>query len=173
MNQFILAQVLGAVTLVLSIISLQQRKKEHLLLLQTVTIVLIVLQFLLMGQATGAATFSIVGVRNVVFYAYKKKLRKPSLAVLIIFLCALLAASVITWQNWWSLLPLLATSAKTYGTWQDNMTRLRITSLAGQSCMIAYNLAATLYTGALTEACNLVSTLVALWRFDLRKKNCS
>ena len=172
MNEFILAQALGGITLVLSIISLQQRKKEHLLMLQTAAIVLIVLQFLLMGQATGAATFSVVAVRNVVFYAYKKKQRRPSLAVLVIFLCALLAASILTWQNWWSLLPLLATSAKTLGTWQDNMTRLRVSSLVGQVSMIAYSLAAMLYTNALTEACNLVSTLVAMWRFDWRKKSC-
>jgi hypothetical protein len=39
-----------------------------------------------------------------------------------------------------------------------------------QSIMIVYNLSASMYTGALTELCNLASTIIAIWRYDFRKE---
>jgi hypothetical protein len=35
--------------------------------------------------------------------------------------------------------------------------------------MIIYNLTAAMYTGALTEICNCTSSLIAIWRYDIRK----
>ena len=169
MNHFVFVQILGAATLILFVVSLQQRKKESFLLLQMAGTLLFVAQYLLMGKLTGAVTFSIVALRGLVFFLYKKKDLKPSLVVLIAFQAALLVSTLFTWQNALSLIPLISTAAKTWGTWQDNMKWTRRVSLLSQSCMIAYNLAAAMYTGALTELCCLTSTLIAIWRYDFRK----
>lgn len=169
MNSFIFVQILGIATLILFVVSLQQRKKEYFLLLQTAGTLLFVIQFLLTGRITGAVTFSIVTIRGLVFYFYKKKDLKPSLTVLVVFIAALFISSYFSWQNILSIIPLVATVAKTWGTWQDDMKWTRTTSLFGQGFMIIYDLAAAMYTGALTEVCNLVSTLIAMWRYDLRK----
>jgi len=165
------AQILGIVTTVLFVISLQQRKKERFLLLQTIGTLLFIAQYILTDKITGAATFAVVAVRGMVFYFYSKKELKPSLAVLIVFLIALVISTCFTWQNLLSLIPLAATAAKTWGTWQEDMKWTRRTSLFGQACMVVYNLAMAprVYTGALTELCNLVSTLVAMRRYDFRK----
>jgi hypothetical protein len=69
-----------------------------------------------------------------------------------------------------SIIPLIASLAKTWGTWQDDMKWTRRTSLVGQTCMIAYNLTALMYTGALTEFCNMISTLIAIRRYDVKKE---
>jgi len=170
LNTFLLVQALGGVTLLLFVISLQQRKKETFLLLQTAGTLLFVAQYLLQGKAAGAALFAVVAVRGLIFYFFKKKHQKPSRIVFALLLAALGICAVFTWESLLSLIPLAATIAKTWGTWQDDMKWTRATSLFGQCCMIAYNLAAAMYTGAFTEACNAVSTLVAMWRYD-RKKN--
>jgi len=171
MKHFILVQMLGVLTLVIFVVSLQLRRKEAFLLLQTAGTLLYVLQYILSGRATAAVVFSIVAVRGLAFYFYKKKGLKPSVAVLVIFQAVLLASAVLTWQNALSALPLAATAAKTWGTWQDDMKWTRRTSLFGQACMVAYNLTAAMYTGALTEVCNLASTSVAIYRYDIRRQN--
>ena len=169
MDSFIFVQILGIITLVIFVVSLQQRKKENYLLLQTFGTVLFIIQYLLADKITGAITFSIVAVRGIVFYYYKKKNLKPSLKILIIFQTVLLVSTYLTWQNILSIIPFTATSAKTWGTWQDDMKWVRRTSLLGQGCMIVYNLSASMYTGALTEVCNLTSTVIAVWRYDFKK----
>ena len=90
--------------------------------------------------------------------------------VLVIFQVALVVSTIFTWQNWLSLIPYAATAIKTWSTWQADMKWIRRTSLFAQGCMIAYNLTAGMYTGALTEACNFTSTAVAMWRYDRPKK---
>lgn len=169
MDSFIFVQILGIATLIIFVVSLQQRKKETFLLLQTGGTLLFIIQYILTNKITGAITFAIVVIRGLVFYYYKKKNLKPSLTVLIIFQIALLISTCLSWQNFLSIIPLIATVAKTWGTWQDEMKWTRRTSLLSQSCMIVYNISASMYTGALTEVCNLTSTLIAIWRYDFHE----
>ncbi len=168
-DSFIIVQILGFVTLAIFVLSLQQRGKEGFLLWQTAGTLLFVAQYILSNQVTGAVTFSIVAVRGLVFYLYKKKGMKPSLIVLVMFMSVLAVSAVFTWQNLFSVIPLAATLVKTWSTWQDDMKWVRRTSLLSQAVMILYNLTAAMYSGALTEACNLVSTCIAVWRFDIRR----
>ena len=169
MDSFVFVQILGILTLIIFVVSLQQRKKETFLLLQTFGTLLFVIQYILTNKITGAIIFTIIIIRGLVFYYYKKKDLKPSFAVLILFQITLLISAYFSWQNILSVIPLIATAAKTWGTWQDDMKWTRRTSLLGQSVMIIYNLSAFMYTGALTEICNLASTSVAIWRYDFRK----
>jgi uncharacterized membrane protein len=169
LDNFILVQILGIITLILFVVSLQQRKKETFLLLQIAGTFLFIIQYILTNRITGAILFTIVVIRGVVFYLYKKKDLKPSVAVLIIFQAALLVSTYFSWENIISIIPYIATVVKTWGAWQDDMKWLRRASLVCQIFMIAYNLTASMYTGALTELCALASTAVAMWRYDFRK----
>ena len=166
---FIIVQILGILTLILFVVSLQQQKKENFLLFQVAGTLLFIAQYILTGRYTAVALFTIVLIRGLVFYYYKKRELKPSLRILIIFQVILGISAVLTWQNILSVIPLIATTAKTWGTWQDNMKWTRKTSLLSQSSMIIYNLSASMYTGALTELCNLTSTIIAICRYDHRK----
>jgi uncharacterized membrane protein (UPF0136 family) len=167
-SKFIIVQAIGVITLVISVIGLQQRKKEAFLIWQTISTVLFIAQYLLTDKTTGAVTFAVVAVRGLVFFYFKKKNIPPSRGVLAVFIAALAVSTFFTWQNLFSLIPLAASVLRTWGTWQDDMKRVRRTSYISQSGMIVYNLSAVMLTGALTEVCNLVSTLVAVWRYDVR-----
>ena len=169
MDNFIFVQILGIITLILFVVSLQQRKKENFLLLQMIGTLLFIVQYILTNKITGAIIFTIVVIRGLVFYCYKKKDLKPSLIVLIIFQIVLLFSTYFSWQNMLSIIPYTATAVKTWGTWQDDMKWTRRASLFCQGSMIAYNLTASMYTGALTEVCALASTIIAIWRYDFRK----
>ena len=170
MELFVIIQSLGILTLIIYVVSLQQRNKETFLLLQTGGTLLFILQYALTGRSTGAIVFGIVAIRGFVFYYYKKKNIKPAKIVLVVFLLALTVATYFTWQNMLSIIPFIATVAKTLGTWQDDMKWIRRTSVIAQSIMILYNITASMYTGALTEVCNLTSTIIAIWRYDFRKQ---
>lgn len=166
MRTLIIVQILGVITLILFVISLQQRKKENYLIFQTIGALLFVAQYILTSSWTGAILFTIIVIRGLVFYYYKKRDMKPSKVVLAVFMISIVVSTYFTWQNVYSIVPFIATVAKTWGTWQDDMKWLRRMSMLGQSCMLVYNLSALMYTGALTEGCNLVSTTIAIWRYD-------
>jgi hypothetical protein len=169
LDNFIFVQAIGVITLVFFVISLQQRKKENFLLLQMAGTILFIVQYILTGKTTAVIIFTIVAIRGLVFYLYKRKDLKPSLTVLIIFQVVLVISTYLSWQNMLSIIPYAATAVKTLGTWQDDMKWTRRASMFCQICMIAYNITASMYTGALTELCALASTMIAIWRYDFRK----
>jgi len=170
MNIFIIVQILGLITLAVFVISLQQSKKENFLLFQVIGTFLFIVQYILTDRYTGAILFSIVLIRGMVYYFYKKKGLAPSLKIMLMFQAALGVAAVLSWQDVFSAFALVATATKTWGTWQDNMPRLRASSMLAQVCMVVYNLSAAMFTGAVTEGFTLVSTAVAIRRYDVRKK---
>ena len=170
MDNFVIVQILGAITLILYVAAFQQRKKETFLLLQSAGSLFFVIQYILTGRITGAVIFIIITIRGIVYYFYKRKGIKPSLAILILFQAILIVSTYLTWQSIFSIFPYIATAGKTWGTWQDEMKWARRTSLLAQCCMIVYNLSAAMYTGTLTEVCNMTSNLIAIWRFDIRKQ---
>ena len=170
MNSFVFVQIFGVVTLIFYVASLQQRKKEAFLLLQSCGALFFILQYILTNRITGAVTFTFIVIRSLVYYFFKRKGKKPSIAVLIFFQAVLIVSTAFSWQNLLSFLPYISSAGKTWGTWQDDMKWARITSLIAQACMIVYNLTAAMYTGTFTELCNMTSTSIAVWRYDIKGK---
>lgn len=70
---FILAQAVGLVALLLSAVSFQQNTHKRIMLCQTAAGFLFALHFYLIGAPTGAVTNTIAGVRGIIFYHRDKK----------------------------------------------------------------------------------------------------
>ena len=168
MNTFIFVQILGAITLVISITALQQRKKENFLLLYIFANSIFALQYFLTNRITGAAVVIVVIIRGMVFLYYKKRGLKPSFAVLILFQTVVLIFAYLSWQNALSIIPLVTTMTTTWGNWQDSMKYTRRAALFAQVCWMAYDFTAGMYTGMMTNGFNAISNVIAMWRFGLR-----
>lgn len=169
MNTFQIVQILGIVTLIFYVFSLQMKKKENLLVMQIVSNVTFALQYILTLAWTGATMAAIAVIRGIVFYIFKKKKIKPSIIALLIFEIAMIISTILTWESALSLLPLIGMSVSLLGQWQDNMKWIRISTIIGATFWLGYELSAGLYTAVLTELCNIASSMVGLWRF--RKSN--
>jgi len=92
---------------------------------------------------------------------------KPSLVVLVLFEIVAIVSGIISWQNIWSLIPIIVTVVYTYGLWQDNVTVIRITTgIAGLGWSI-YDIIVRAYVGAIQEISQFISAIISL----IRNKN--
>ena len=122
------------------------------------------IQFFLLGAITGAVVSILNTIRCLVFYFYKKKDLKPSIVVLLIFELIAIISGALSWQNMWSLIPIIVTIIYTYGLWQDNVKVIRRASgIVGFGWAI-YDLVVMAYVGAIQETSQLISAIVALYR---------
>lgn len=166
---FILAQICGVITLILTVISVQFKTKEKIVMCFIWANLVVAIQYFLLGAITGAIISIINAIRCIVFYFYKKKDRKPSIIVLIIFEIVAVISGIISWQNMWSLIPIIVTIIYTYGLWQDDITIVRITTgIAGFGWTI-YNIVVRAYIGALQEIAQLISSIISLYRNKEKK----
>lgn len=161
---FILAQIMGFIALILTVISVQFKTKEKIVMCMTIANIVVAIQYFLLNAITGTVIAIINAIRCIVFYYYKKKNMKPSLIILIVFELFAIISGIYTWQNIWSIVPIIVTIIYTYGLWQDNVTVIRIASgIAGLGWTI-YNLVVMAYVGAIQEMSQLISAIVSIFK---------
>lgn len=161
---FILAQICGIIALILTVISVQFKTKEKIVMCSVLANIVVTIQYFLLGALTGAVISVINTIRCLVFYFFKKKDMKPSIIVLIIFEIVAIISGSISWQNMWSLIPIIVTVIYTYGLWQDNIKVIRITTGIVGFGWAVYNIVVRAYVGALQETSQLISAIIALYR---------
>lgn len=168
---FILAQFCGIIALILTVIAVQFKTKESIVMCSIFANIVVAIQFFLLNAITGAVISIVNAIRCIVFYYYKKKDMKPSLIVLIIFEFIAIICGVFSWQNIWSVIPIIVTVLYTYGLWQDNVKVIRVTTgIAGAGWTI-YDIIVKAYVGAIQESSQLISAIIALIRDKKGVKN--
>lgn len=65
---FIIAQMLGGIVLLLTVISVQQKTKERILMFQIIANILISVQYFLLNALTGGVVSTINIIRCIIFY---------------------------------------------------------------------------------------------------------
>ena len=116
---FILAQICGVIALILTVVSVQFKTKEKIVMCFVFANLVVTIQFFLLNAITGAVISIINTIRCIIFYYYKKKDKKPSLIILLIFEIVAIVSGMMSWQNMWSVIPIIVTLIYTYGLWQD------------------------------------------------------
>lgn len=161
---FILAQICGIIALILTVTAVQFKTKEKIVMCSVFANIVVAIQFFLLNAITGAVVSIINTIRCIIFYYYKKKDMKPSIIILLIFEIIAVVSGIMSWQNIWSIIPIIVTVIYTYGLWQDNVKVIRIaTGIAGFGWAI-YDIIVMAYVGAIQEASQLISAIIALFR---------
>lgn len=161
---FILAQILGGIVLILTVISVQQKTKEKILIFQIIANIVISIQYFLLDALTGGVVSIINIIRCCIFYIYKKKNMKPSVTFLGIFILVAIISGIWTWQNIFSVIPIVAAIVFTYGLWQDNVKITKICTAITSGNWGIYNLIVKAYVGALQSLAEFTSSIIAIVR---------
>ena len=161
---FISAQIIGVIILVITVISIQFKTKEKILMCQIIANILVAVQYFLLNALTGTVVAVINVVRCIIFYYYKKKNKKPSIIFLTIFIIVAIVLGILTWQNGFSIIPIIATMVFTYGLWQDNVKVTRICTAITAGNWTIYNVIVKAFTGALQSVAECFSAIIAIWR---------
>ena len=69
---FILAQLCGVITLILTVINIQFKSKEKIVICNIFANLFATIQYFLLGASTGAVISILNTIRDMVFYIFKK-----------------------------------------------------------------------------------------------------
>ena len=166
----IFVQGIGAVSLICSLLSFQQKKRRNIMLFQMSASLLFSLQLLLLGAFTGACVDFISFIRTLVFEKRGKYKWADSPFLLIAFLLAMIVSGIVTWDNIYSLLAILGSCLSTLALWMKSERKILLISLLVGPCWIVYNLLHGSYTGALNEVLAMTSICIGLYRLHRSSK---
>lgn len=162
----IIIQGIGFLAFGIFLISYQTKSNSALIILQTISSILFGIQFFLLGGISGCFTISLAVIRNTIMVVGQNKpWIKWKIWIPLFSLMAILI-SIITWKDYTSLLPLVASIGGTIGYWSNNAQKIRLANLVCCSpCWMLYNIFTGSIGGVINEILGLCSIVLSIYRY--------
>ena len=167
---FILAQVVGLLSLIAYCASMQINNRIKLLILLTVVNLLNSIVYFLLNSIAGGIIALVSVIRLIIFYFYAKRNKQCPIYLLWLFISLDIVAGLITFDYWYDILCIMEAIVVTYGTFIKNMTITRICHLFSCILMFTFNIFVFAYSNMLSEFIGLIFTFVGIMRLDTLAK---
>ena len=173
-----IAQAVGICGMVMNILSYQQRSQKGILLMQFVGGCFFAVNFYMLGAMTGFL-MNVIGIIRSFVYYNKDKIKRMdvvngifvALFIASYFLTFTLFSKPVNWQNLLvECLPVVAMCVLTFGFYAKKASTTRKTTLIGSPLWLIYNVINRSTGGILCESFALCSVLIAIYRYDVKKK---
>lgn len=164
-----LAQILGLTALIFMCLSYQKNNKKEFLSVQIIANIFYGLQYLLLS-AFSALAMNIVSIaRTSVFYNYEKSNKKITLPILAIFEVLIIILGFITFESYYSIIPIFIACIYAYGTWQKNLKLTYLIGIIASILWIFYNSIVGAYVSILGSFIELISSLFGFIKISKKK----
>ena len=160
----LIGQALGIVAVILGFITYQMKSPKALLIVNLITCGVFCAHYLLIGAVSAAVMNGIGIVRNVIYTNRDKKVFS-SPAWPFIFAVIMLVGGLLSWQDWRSVLVVVALVLNTLALSLKNAQHIRFSLLITCPMVLIYDLMLHSYGGMVYEGMSIVSALIGIVRF--------
>lgn len=165
MLEFILAQILGGIALILVCIGYFLKTKSAFMIIQTIANFFYASAFFVVGAYVGAGLVMISLFRCIYLYVAEKKSFKYTLHFLPIFIGLYIVTTIIFWDNPFDFMPLITSTLFTIGFTIKNLQTMRYVLIIPNAVLVIYNILTTTYTSALLDFIEIIVIIVAIVKF--------
>ena len=168
----ILANVIGILAVIMFVISYQLKSRRSIIFFNAGSRILYIAQYLLLGAFEGALLDTVAFLISLVYRAKDTRLIKNHLTItLIVSNLFIVGLGMTTYQNVYSLLPIIGVIFETLGLWLTKEKHIRLVSLLGAPPWLVYNFISGAYGSVIGNVITLVSIAVAIVRYDVLKRS--
>ena len=166
----IIGQIVGFVGTAVSLVTYQWKNRNGILACLILSSFLFTSHFILLGNYSGAALNFVGLIRAVLFFYRGQKKWVDSIVWLPVFILISAGAVALTWEGPISLLPMTGMILTTFAQYSTSARTVRLLTLCNSPCWLTYNVIVGSLAGIVTEIMVSCSIVVALFRYDIRKK---
>ncbi len=162
------AQIIGLIASIIMIGAIQVKEKKNLYLILNILVkILYGINFALLSAYSGTITQVIGLVITVVAYIYTKKSLEIPKWLTTIFIMVTIIAGIFTYSNIYSFMAILCGITYALIVASKNMKNIRKLNLAQALLWTIYDLIIKAYTASLSSTFVLISTGIAIVRYDV------
>lgn len=159
-----LPHILGAIALIIWVISLQLSQKYKMLFLQLISNVLYGLQYFMLGLFSAASMNLVSIVRCYIFGIDSKKKKTTPLWLLAVFVSAILVLALINCKTLLDFVPIIAALLFTVSSWQKSTRIICISCLIAAIFLAIYNFIVGAYINLAGNVFEISSAVIAIIR---------
>lgn len=168
-SPLLIAQLFGLLGVVFYLLSFQQKRRSGILFVNIVSRVFYVLQYFLLRAFDGVA-MDFLGLVSSLFASISLRLPPKKRFVLFFGINAvIIATGLFLYKDIFSLFAIAATILEAAALWLRREKLIRLLTLVSAPLWLIYNLSNLAFGSALGNALAMLSILIALARFDLKK----
>ena len=168
-------QIIGLLAVATFLLSYQQKKRENIIFLNTISRCLYILQYILLGAFSGAILDVLGAISSVVAGKKNKNFIKKHTKAILIFInsCMILSGVTIAIINrsFLDLFSLTGVLFHTSAFWINDEKIIRRVSLIGSPFWFVYNFFSRAYGSSIGDIFTMVSIIVAMIRYKNSDKN--
>lgn len=161
---FVIIQTLAIIAVIFFLISFHQKTREKILIIQVISLAIWSIHFILLSALTGAILM-IGNIFVIIIFLFKKE--EKSLKNLIIFfgsLFLLIMFTIFTWNNFYSIFPLLGSGFAITAKWQNRPKIIRIVSFPSCIFWVIYDLFVGAWGSVIAEIFIIISITVSIMK---------
>ncbi len=172
--EFWFAQIVGLVTTVVALVSVQFKDEKIILLGEIIANFLSALSFGLLGGLSGAWVCVLAAFQSTILFVLNKskspKRKKWKYIVSAVFAVAYIIGNIITYSIWQDIIVCICALIYTYAVMQDTSKNMRTIIGLNMILWIIYDLIIGAYTTMITHILSALSIVTAKFRLDRKKK---
>ena len=159
--KFIIIQIIGAIAFATLAISYYQKDKRNILFLHIIAYIMFTIHYYLLSGITGAICNIIGFLALFSIYIAEKYKWKNKNYIAGLFIITLFIINIVTFQNVFSIFPLLASIVVILSFMSDNEDFIRGIGVISAVCWLIYAIAYKSYISIVFEIITLVGTVIA------------
>ena len=163
---FWIVQLLGFVTVLLTIFSFFQKEKWKMMLFLAATNAIMMSTYILCGEMLGGLLVLGALIRTLVYFFYSKYNKRPEPIIMMLFEAYCVVVSILLWSSPVDLLMLLNIIVVTYTSWQNDVRTLRLGYVFSGIMLIIYDIMIGAYVTAISEVLMLISVIISLIKYS-------
>lgn len=167
--EFIIAQILGILGAGSAIIATQMKDKKKYLLLYAISYAFFIINMVLLKAYAGATNCFILMILTIISSKYEKK--EMPRWLMAIFAVIILIGNYITYKDIYSLLPAIASYIYLIILISKNMKVVRKSTLLLRALWSVYDFIVMAYTTFALDMFSVISTIIAIYKYDIKKNN--
>ena len=125
-NKFLLAQIFGFLAFFVSILSVLQKHRSKYIYYNLTQNIFSCVQYYLLDKVI-ATYLTIISVIRLIIYRFKEKYHIILYALILIFFVSInIIISILTFENWYDIFPMVASTLVCFSVWQSNVVFMKI-----------------------------------------------
>ena len=177
--QYIISQVFTIISYILLAKTYHVKNRKTILILNILIQMLFAVAYICLGAWTGLAMALVAIVRNVIFIIdenkkgkkEKGKMNKIDVIVLVVVYIISIISAILTYDSFFSLLPVIATMIYTYAVCQKNIKIYKLLGIPIEILWIGYNIYIKSIFGIILEIIMLINCFTAYFIGTKKGKN--
>ncbi|MCL2341939.1 MAG: YgjV family protein [Firmicutes bacterium] len=165
----LLAQFFGVLALCTVVITMQIKERNKSLIFMIFVNLFFSINFLLLNAYSGAIICFLAVMQAIVFYIHNKKEKEVPKYIIALFILCILLTGVFTYSNIYSVFPVIGGTFSMFSMLTKNMKAFRTLTFIICILWITYDIISGAYAALVTHIINLISVIVAIIRYDIRK----